>query len=373
MRIGVDASFLRPGRVGGAEFMVKNLVDGLVGLDRSLEVHVAAPVKWPTARSVAWHQTGAGNRLVTSVQAGRLLSDADVILATNYVTPPSLRNQAPPVVTVMHDLLYRHYPQYFSARKRAWLSLIHRDTLRRAQRVVAISEFVRQDILRVYGERWADKIVSIPNPVSWDRLRTSATEPKLADGRKRIVLSVAAQWPHKNVETLLEAWSLLRSQGLTGGAALVLVGQRPSGLIGAVVSADYVADTDDVIFTGHVSDEELAAWYGAASLFVFPSLFEGFGMPPVEALCLGLPVLASARTSIPEVTLGAAGLIEDPLDPTKWAGRIAECLADPARFAPSQQQVATIKERYDPPSVAARYLAACQEVLQSSKRRPVVA
>src|SRR5690606_26198103 len=261
-------------------------------------------------------------------------------------------------VTVMHDLLYRHYPQYFSARKRAWLNLIHRDTLRRAQRVVAISEFVREDILRVYGERWADKVVSIPNPVSWDRLKAGATGPELTGADRRIVLSVAAQWPHKNVETLLRAWSLLRSQGLTGGAALVMVGQRPSGLIGAVVSADHVADSDDVIFTGHVSDEELAGWYAAASLFVFPSLFEGFGIPPVEALGLGLPVLTSARTSIPEVTLGAADLIEDPLDPSTWASRIADHLAQPGRFVPTQQQVATIRERYEPTAIAARYLEA---------------
>lgn len=373
MRIGVDASFLRPGRVGGAEFMVKNLVDGLVELDGSLEVHVAAPVTWPTARSVTWHQTGSGNRLVTAVQAGRLLRGVDVLLATNYVTPPSLPGQGPPVVTVMHDLLYRHYPQYFSARKRAWLNLIHRDTLRRAQRVVAISEFVREDILRVYGERWADKVVSIPNPVSWDRLKAGATGPELTGADRRIVLSVAAQWPHKNVETLLRAWSLLRSQGLTGGAALVMVGQRPSGLIGAVVSADHVADSDDVIFTGHVSDEELAGWYAAASLFVFPSLFEGFGIPPVEALGLGLPVLTSARTSIPEVTLGAADLIEDPLDPSTWASRIADHLAQPGRFVPTQQQVATIRERYEPTAIAARYLEAFEAVLRRAERRAALA
>ncbi len=172
---------------------------------------------------------------------------------------------------------------------------------------------------------------------------------------------MAAQYPHKNLHTLLRGFAELARR--EHDLRLVLCGQEPSGLSGVGVSgvalrplADSLGIGDRVLFTGHLDDAALGRWYRHAALFAFPSLFEGFGMPPVEALGFGLPVLAAARTALPEVTLGLAGLVEEAESPGAWAAHMAEALRSDAR--PMTADVARVRRTYAPEACAARYLDA---------------
>jgi len=363
MRIYVDATFLVPGRVGGAEHMVMNLVEGLSAASASrAEIVVIASHEWPASRDVRFLAPPSGpNRFVRATRAMRVIGhSADAVLFTNYFTPPLL----PPrtrTATVIHDLQYRHLPEYFRLRKRGWLRCAHAFTLRRADAVVAISRFVHDDLLRTYGSRWAGKVAVVWNPVSWARLearRSSAHAP--IEGP--YILAAAAHYPHKNLETLIAAFRELLGRGLDGDAKLVLAGQVGSQLHGVAWTPDLESQIrllgleGRVVVTGYVDDARLGELYRGARLFAFPSLFEGFALPPVEALGFGLPVVTTRRGSIPEVTLGLARYLDDPLDRGAMAGALEEVWHDPEHFRPPRGEIERVRRTFDPAVIGARYL-----------------
>lgn len=364
MRIAVDASFVDPGRVGGAQHMVENLIVGLAAAcpdDDELVVYTDHP--WAAPDRVRFRGLeGPGNRFsrITTTLRGRL-HEFDAVLYTNYFTAPFPRTRRRPrTVTVIHDLQYLHLPQNFSRRKRAWLRASHEATLRLADRVVAISEHVRGDLLARYGRRWGSRVVAIHNPVSWERFGEAGTIPDRI-GEGPFVLAVAAQYPHKNLETLVRAFAELRRRGAHDDAKLVLAGQLGAGLTGVAWTTplDRLIDGGDlrdrIVETGYLDDLALGALYRRASVFAFPSLFEGFAMPPIEALGFGLPVLTTREASIPEVTMGLATYMDDPRDPVEMADRLLQMLDDPGVARPSPADVARVRSAYDPVRIGTRY------------------
>jgi glycosyltransferase involved in cell wall biosynthesis len=209
-----------------------------------------------------------------------------------------------------------------------------------------VSDFVRDDLLEHYGEKWAHKVVTLYNPVAWQRLVT--TRP--ASTRAPYVLSVASHYRHKNLATLIRAFEHVHR--VQPDVRLVLVGQLGANLVGVRRSEDVatlVASlglADVVHVTGYVEPDQLGALYRDAALFVFPSIFEGFGLPPVEALGFGLPVITTRRASLPEVTRGLADYVEDPFDEGELASLVLQRLADGRRPSPSQVQ--EIRDFYSP-------------------------
>ena len=358
MRIAIDATFIVPGRVGGAEQMAKHLVEGIwLAGEGAHQLTVLTDHTWPGPEVRFRVPTGFGPRFakISRTLAGPRRYDA--VLFTNYFTPPVPKRGAR-WVTVIHDLQYRHHPEYFSARKRAWLRASHEATLRLADRVVTISEHVRDDVLRTYGSRWADKVVAIHNPVSWERF--GPDDAPADEDERPYVLSVAAQYPHKNLHTLISAFG--RVATVHPDLRLVLVGQLGSALRGIAwhrpveEAIGELGLAGRVLVTGYVDDRTLGRWYRGARMFVFPSLFEGFAQPPVEALGLGLPVLASGRTSIPEATRGLARMLDDPTDAVAMADAMLEVLADPGVARPPADRVAELRAAYAPAVIGRRYL-----------------
>jgi glycosyltransferase involved in cell wall biosynthesis len=365
MRIAIDASFLVPGRVGGAEHMLTNLVEGLAATAKDDELLVLTDHPWEAPARVRWQPLrGPGNRFSRSWLTLRpLLDDVDAVLFSNYFTPPIRRTRRRPrFVTVIHDLQYRHYAANFSREKRAWLRATHMATLRLADVVVAISDDVRDDVLATYGRRWARRVRTVPNPVSWSRFGPAAPSNR-PEADPPYVLAVAAQYPHKNLATLVRAFAALARRPGRDDVRLVLAGQLGRNLHGVAwyeSIEDVVAESgagDRVDVTGYVDDRRLGELYRGASVFCFPSLFEGFALPPVEALGFGLPVLTTRLTSIPEVTLGLATYLDDPLDVESMAERLGAMLDEPSRYAPSEEQALRVRETYAPSRIAERYLA----------------
>ena len=368
----VMAHFVYAGRVGGAEHMLYNLLHGFAAAATPLQVVCAARgnldpgvvaelERMPGTRVL--EVGGGGPRFLAEQRA--CLHDGlrgEAVLFPNYFVPPLVPRRLGRVAVVLHDLQYRHFPAHFTARKRAWLALSQALAVRRAERVIAISQFVADDAVRCFGRGLAGKLAVVPNPISWQRFAAGAARPRPLD--RRYVLTVAAQYPHKNLETLLRAFALVAARDPE--PMLVLCGQDYGGLRGVAAGRgglrpllDALGLADRVVLTGYLDDAALGRWYRHAALFAFPSVFEGFGMPAVEALGFGLPVLTTRRTALPEATLGLACYIDDPYRVEEWAAQMATILRDPAAARPDADAVARIREHYDIDRIAGCYLEAC--------------
>jgi glycosyltransferase involved in cell wall biosynthesis len=370
LRIAVDASFIDPGRVGGAEHMLMNLVHGLaLSSHEGDTIEVLTDHSWTAPPPVRFSELrGGGNRFlrITRTLRGRL-DRYDAVLFANYFTPPFPRTKGRPrFVTVIHDLQYLHFSENFSRQKRAWLRASHEATLRLADATVAISDDVRQDILRSYGGRWAGRVHTVHNPVSWERFGTPEQEgPPPVPGP--YVLAVAAQYPHKNLEAVIRAFAQMRSAGRHLDTRLVLAGQLGENLSGIAwyrplsQVIDELRLSEAVHVTGYLDDHRLGDAYRHATVFAFPSLFEGFALPPVEALGFGLPVLTSRRTALPEVTLGLATYLDDPMDVAVMADRLGAMLDDPDAFRPAPADIARVRDAYAPERIGAAYRALMAE------------
>ena len=176
---------------------------------------------------------------------------------------------------------------------------------------------------------------------------------------------MAAQYDHKNLATLVRAFALVAAR--LPEARLVLCGQDynqlrgVSGTRGTLASlAASLGVADRVEITGYVDDAALARHFRDATMFAFPSIFEGFGMPLVEALGFGLPTLTTRCAALPEVTLGLACHVDDPHDAAEWAAKMLNILASPGSYAPSPRQAAQLRAHYAPDRIALLHLAAYQ-------------
>lgn len=246
----------------------------------------------------------------------RLVGDIDVVHATNFVLPAARRT--PGVVTV-HDLAFLRddvFPGGEVLRELVPWSVA------RAARVLVPTKAVKQEVSdRLHIE--PDKVVVTPEGVS--SLFFGATP--LAEGalaalgiEAPFVLALGTVEPRKNLVSLLAAWALVRDE--LPGWSLVVAGPRGWG--------PRLPETPGVVLTGWIGDETLPGLVSAAGLFCFPSLYEGFGLPPLEAMAAGTPVVA-ARSPVTEEVLGEAALLVDPLDVRGLAEAVAELATDDAR------------------------------------------
>jgi glycosyltransferase involved in cell wall biosynthesis len=383
LRLAIATHFVYSGRVGGAEHMLYNLIRGfwrndvyldlLCGQRENLDAAFLLEVN--EQKNVRVFENGRNTSRFISEQLSCFDSNlsADVILFPNYFVPPIIPSRLGAVVCVLHDMQYRHIRANFSWRKRLWLRLAHHLAVRCCDRLVVISEFVRQDALRWLGNDFSDRIEVIPNPISWDRFGgLPSGVPPFGEKQQPCILSLCAQYEHKNLPTLIRAFAILVSR--RPDVRLVLCGQDYGTLRGVSgTSGDLMALSrslgiaDHVRITGYVDDNALAQLFREATVFAFPSVFEGFGMPPVEALGLGLPTLTTRSTALPEVTLGLAQYVEDPYDLNEWASRLEAMVDDPDAFRPGAADIVRLQTRYSPKGIAAAYIDLCQRVLTSRR------
>jgi glycosyltransferase involved in cell wall biosynthesis len=337
MHIAIDAHSVGTG-LAGNETYAANLVEALAEVDREnlYTVYVTRPEgverfagRWPNvrARKTLPHTPLLRVPFTLSAELRRRPVD---LLHVQYTAPPL----APcPVVATIHDLSFEHLPETFKRRSWMQLRLTVRRTARRAAQVVAPSEFTRRDLLETYGLDPA-RVTAIPLAAS-PRFRP-ADEEEIGRVRRlyrlggEYVLAVGSIQPRKNLARLVRAYSLLRRErGRSNLPQLVLVGKR-AWLYGETLRAiEEEAAGGSVILTGYVSEGDLPALYSGALCFAYPSYFEGFGLPPLEAMSCGAPVLTGNVTSLPEV-VGDAGLTADPFDEGALARALARLIDDDA-------------------------------------------
>lgn len=261
-----------------------------------------------------WH------RARVPVPVERWTGPVGVVHAPDFTLPPTRRSTR--TLLTVHDLSFVRAPETAAPRLRAYLGRVVPRSVARADHVLADSEATRQDLIELYGTP-ADKISVLYSGVN-ERFRPVADELVLKEVRRRYgigegpyILSVGTVQPRKNYGRLAEALHRLGRPDIR----LVIAGGR-GWLEDALYTQIAALGLEErVKFTGFVADEDLPALYSGACVFAFPSLYEGFGLPPLEAMACGVPVVASNTSSVPEV-VGDAALVVDPYD----VGALAEAL-----------------------------------------------
>lgn len=273
-------------------------------------------------------------RLVSAflpVSYGKYFGDkADVTHFFNYIVPPKVAGKT--VVTV-HDMVYKTFPETVRGRTKYMLDLGLKKSMVRADRIVTDSEFSRQEIIRYFPE-FSDKIRVVYCGVDLQRFHPVEDPARIQAVREQYgidreyFLYLGTVEPRKNLERLIEAYARF-SQGKTEPPYLVLAGGKGWLDSGIYQKVETLSLQDRVLFTEYVPDEEICPLMCGALGFVFPSIYEGFGLPPLEAMACGVPVLTTRAASLPEV-VGEDAVLTDPYDVDSIAAGLEQLYTDPA-------------------------------------------
>jgi glycosyltransferase involved in cell wall biosynthesis len=272
---------------------------------------------------ILWEQTVAP--VVT------LRDHLDLLFCPVNVVP--LAGIVPSVVTV-HDLAFVAHSEAFPPSKRRYLTMMTRLSVHRARRVIAVSAHTKDDLVRHFGVA-PGKVAVIPNAMD-HRFRPATDRDALAQFThdhhlpKRFILFVGTLEPRKNLRRLIEAFA--RIARTDGDVALVIVGASGWMTSDLAPLVQRLTLTERIIFTGYVPDDELPLWYQSATIFCYPSLYEGFGLPVLEAMACGTPVVTSNTSSLPELASGAA-LLVDPTNGDALADALLALLTNAPRRA----------------------------------------
>jgi glycosyltransferase involved in cell wall biosynthesis len=319
--VGISLLTLVPGEIGGSETYVRELLRGL-GRVGEHEYEVMLPPIAPTASE------GLPSRIATEYRVARTIPQRLAAMTLAAARPGPLRAhlrdaavvhypltiRLPPVqpsVVTLLDVQHLDLPNMFSRSERAFRSIAWDRSARKADRVITISSFVRDRAVEHLGLD-PSRVHPVPLGVDHDTLRPGGGE------REEFLLYPARRWPHKNHERLFEAFALLRRE-------------RPELRLVLTGGGDFPSLPDGVEARGLVSREELVELMQHAGCLVFPSLYEGFGLPPLEAMACGCPVACSDTASLPEVVGNAARLF-DPRDPVAIADAVLDVLASPQEW-----------------------------------------
>jgi glycosyltransferase involved in cell wall biosynthesis len=333
LRFGIDIHSVGS-RKGGNETYYRELVRELVKVrcDHTFFLYYTNPL-------AAKQFVGAGHfslkRLVPSSPWLRIpftiplraRHDRLDLFHAQFIVPPFLKCKT---VTTIPDIAYEHSPHSFPAHQRAWLKVLVRESARRADHIITVSEHSKMDLIQTYGVSHEKITVTYEGagaefvPLDRDKAKEDVARKYKINGE--FVLYVGRLQARKNLMRLVHAYAFVRKAGFPH--KLVLVGKMDSLFQPVVSRLRELKLEKDVLLPGYVEALDLPSMYNAAEVFVYPSLFEGFGLPVVEAMACGTPVVTSRGSSLEEVA-GDAALLVDPLDERSIAETVIRVLADP--------------------------------------------
>ncbi|MCE9587678.1 MAG: glycosyltransferase family 4 protein [Verrucomicrobia bacterium] len=319
LRIGIDAHALGS-NLGGNETYLRCL---LQGLNAHPEHDYVLYVSHSTANRIAGDLLqGAERHQVSPNPLKRLGLDLPLasfrdgldLIHLQYVSPLL---SGCPVSLLIHDLSYEHNPEWFTRGEVARFRATIPRSAKTSHIVMTISEFCREDIIRRLGIP-SEKVIVTPNalPPHYKRAETE----KIRGLRSRLgiperyILALGNLQPRKNIISLIRAWRRIMDRPEMKETSLVITGKK-AWLFDEILSEAGIGDAsgDRIVFTGYLPEEDLPALYSGALLFVYPSLFEGFGLPPIEAMACGTPVILGRHSALAEVC-GTAACYTDVTD-----------------------------------------------------------
>lgn len=362
MKIGIDLLFVKPQKSGGIESYIRNLLDGFLQ-------YGSEDIEYCLFTSENNHDTFKkyenDNRFelikcpIDSNKVGKRIiwenlkldkiakkNKIDIMFIPVY-SKPLITFSNIPYITVIHDLQALHYPQYFSKKKVLWLKVAWKRAARTSKKVIAISNFVKEDIIeQLYVDK--NKIDVIYNPIV--KCKNIADFKRLS--KKMNIQSngyfytVSSMLPHKNLKTLLYVIKKIKENNLDICNKLVISGVGGSSQDELIDLIDKLDIKDNIIITGFISNEERDCLYKHANIFLFPSVFEGFGMPPIEAMMHGTTVITTNKSCIPEVTENRCNYVKEYNNTDEWIQQILNSQSEDIKFEFKQYELKSVVDRY---------------------------
>jgi glycosyltransferase involved in cell wall biosynthesis len=348
LRIAINAqlvSFSRSYRNAGVSRYTYTLLDGLS--HTTADLSYTAFVNNGEASAAANSPLGASGRIHLLTSSWPTARPQQRILWEQLALPGELRRQRADVfhspvnilpervpcasVVTVHDLAFVHYPQYFRPARRMYQRTFTARSVRRATRIVAVSESTKRDLIERFGA--PEEHVRVIYPAIDDDFRPVEDPHVLAEFRtrhnlpERYILFLGTLEPRKNLVGLVEAYARLRAMD-PYAPQLVLAGAKGWYFQSVFERVQSLGLQRSITFAGYVVREEQPLWYAAAEMFVYPSFYEGFGIPVAEALASGAPTITSSVSSMPEAG-GPISSLVDPKDTEALAYAMRDVLSDP--------------------------------------------
>ncbi|MCB2353558.1 glycosyltransferase family 4 protein [Clostridium estertheticum] len=363
MIIGIDLLWVRPQINGGGESYIRNLLDGFkqyspdnteyclfVSIDNQYTFEKYFNSKIFTKILCNINSNKPYKRIIwENLKLNRLAlkHNIDLMFVPVYSKPIYKTNRVKYIITI-HDLQALHYPEYFTKLKYIWLKFAWKRCAKTSDKIIAISSFVKDDLTKNLKID-SNKIEVIYNSIvkSNKSIDFTIIKDKYNVIENNYFYTVSSMTPHKNLKTIINVIKRIKEENIKLPNKLVISGVGGNGKEELLQLIKEFNIEENVIMTEFVSDEERDCLYKNASAFLFPSIFEGFGMPPIEAMMLGTPVVACSIEVIREVSESKATYVEKYFDVDEWIEKI--------QLAYSTNRVEYIFEKYSLEKVTKEY------------------
>lgn len=367
IKIAIDLTWVRPNKVGGTESCVRNLLDGfaetdypniifflLVSNDNAFSFEKYQFSKCFDLIKCNVNSSSQVERVIwQNFKMGTLLRKRKIFICLEPVYgKPFFNCHDIRFITTIHDLQAKHFPHYFSIGRVLWMKISWKNAVKTSEQIIAISSFVKEDIIKTYKIS-NDKVSVIFDAIALDMNDCSKTSElrKYSVEPKGYYYTVSSLFLHKNLKTAILAIAELKKRNSIAFKKLVVsgIGGRKRDELDSLINENNL--TNDIIFTSFVNDNERNMLYKNCKAFIFTSLFEGFGMPPLEAMAFGAPVLTSKSTSLGEITGNLCNYVTNPLDPIEWADKLESELK-----SPTKEELTELLKKYDKVAIASEYI-----------------
>lgn len=369
-RIAVDLLWLRPTKVGGTESYVRNLLDGFLKIEEDFDLTLL--VSLDNANTFQkYEEDKRYHLLIADIESkniakriiwqnlfqNRLLRKNRIKKCFEPVYCKPWLNGSIEYTCVIHDLQAFHYPEYHPLHEVVYSRLCWRMDVMNAARIIATSCWVKRDIEQKYHRKDIE-VIPIPVLVNEEEvIDFEVLHKKYNIEKKQFFYTVSQIIPHKNLKTLIEVMEKIIHGDYHLPGKLVVSGVNGNA---AEELKKQIADKglqDAIVLTGFISNEERNSFYKNCHTFLFPSVFEGFGIPPIEAMLFKARVITTRCASIPEVTQGKAIYVDDPYDADEWI----EKLLDNSAYEILDSNI------YDQERISKKYLAFLKEPVWKRK------
>jgi len=331
LRIGIDIHSIGSNK-GGNETYYRELLKGLVKIHSEHSFflyHTSPTISQPIDDNFSLEQLSPAHpilRIPFAIPRRARLDQLDLFHA-QFIVPPFLKCKT---VTTIPDIAYERYPQFFPVHQRAWLKVLVRESAKRADHIITVSEYSKKELIQTYGIHEEKITVTYEGagsefaPLDREKAKEAVARSYRITGD--FILYLGRLQARKNLIRLVNAYALIRKAGFAH--KLVLAGQEDSLFRPVLARIQELNLCNDIFLPGYVEAANVPYFYNAAEVFVYPSIYEGFGLPVTEAMACGTPVVTSWGSSLGEVA-GDAAVLVDPLDEVSIAEALKKVLAEP--------------------------------------------